>query len=85
MAKQEQKPLEELTREELIRKCYNQRNNIQQLQSKVEAAEKEKAFLKAMYSNWPINKKVEIAMKETLSYIEEVELLKEELKNVCKY
>lgn len=81
MAKKEQKPLEELTKEELIKKCLNQRNNIQQLQATLERTQKELKFKDAMYSNISLPHKLQIAMLETLSYINEVERFKKEKVN----
>lgn len=81
MAKKEQKPLEELTKEELIKKCKNQRSNIQQLEATLEKTQRELKFKDAMYSNISLPHKLQIAMNETLSYINEVERFKKEKAN----
>ena len=78
MANKQQKPLEELTKEELIKKCLNQRNNIQQLQATLEKTQKEFSLHKAMHSDMSLPHKLQIAMNETLSYINEIEIFKKE-------
>ena len=80
MPKREKKPLEELSKEELIIKCLNQRANIQLLQIKQEKLERENVLYKEMYSNIPLSAKVKVAMQETMSYINEVERLKKEIR-----
>ena len=84
MVKKEQKPLEELTKEELIKKCQNQRSNIQQLQSTLEKTQRELKLKDAMYSNISLPHKLQIAMNETLSYINEIERFKKEKANVSE-
>ena len=80
--KKEQKPLEELTREELIEKCYNQRNLIKQLQEGGKQLLKEFIFLKDMLSEKNLPHKLRIATEETLSYMDEVEKMKQEIKKL---
>lgn len=79
MANKQQKPLEELTKEELIKKCLNQRNNIQQLQATLEKTQREFDLYKIMNSNRSLPLKLQIAMNETLSYINEIERFKKEI------
>ena len=81
MAIKQQKPLEELTKEELIKKCLNQRNNIQQLQATLEKTQREFSLHKAMHSDMSLPHKLQIAMNETLSYINEIERFKKEKAN----
>lgn len=76
MAKKKQIPLEEMTREELIQKCENQREQIKTLNQVLQSRQKELELYKVCLSERPLNSKLQICMEETLSYMNEIEKLK---------
>lgn len=76
MAKKKQIPLEEMTREELIQKCGNQREQIKTLNQVLQSRQKELELYKVCLSEKPLNSKLQICMEETLSFMEEVERFK---------
>ena len=76
MAKKKQIPLEEMTREELIKKCENQREQIKTLNQVLQSRQKELELYKVCLSERPLNQKLQICMEETLSFMEEVEKFK---------
>ena len=57
--------LEELSREELIKKCYNQRYLIQELQDKIKKLSKEVELKDVAMSKLKLNHKLDIYMQET--------------------
>lgn len=83
MAKKKQIPLEEMTREELIQKCENQREQIKTLNQVLQSRQKELEIYKVCLSERPLNSKLQICMEETLAYMDEIEKLKnkEEISN----
>lgn len=78
MSKNKEINLEDLTKEELIKKCLNQRENIKQLQESLKYAKSQIAIYELAISSKKYDKNT-IYMQETLSYIKEVERLKKEL------
>lgn len=76
MSKKKQIPLEEMTREELIQKCENQREQIKTLNQVLQSRQKELELYKVCLSERPLNSKLQICMEETLSYMNEIEKLK---------
>ena len=76
MAKKKQIPLEEMTREELIQKCGNQREQIKTLNQVLQSRQKELEIYKVCLSERPLNQKLQICMEETLAYMDEIEKLK---------
>ena len=83
MAKKKQIPLDEMTREELIQKCENQREQIKTLNQVLQSRQKELEIYKVCLSERPLNQKLQICMEETLAYMDEIEKLKnkEEISN----
>lgn len=80
--KKVQVPLEELSKEELIKKCYNQRELIKKLQDGGKYLLTLNELLKVEYGNMTIPHKVKIAYDETFSYMEDVERLKNEIRKL---
>lgn len=76
MAKEKQIPLEEMTREELIQKCGNQREQIKTLNQVLQSRQKELELYKVCLLEKPLNSKLQICMEETLAYMDEIEKLK---------
>lgn len=76
MAKKKQIPLDKMTREELIQKCENQREQIKTLNQVLQSRQKELELYKVCFSERPLNSKLQICMKETLAYMDEIEKLK---------
>lgn len=79
MAKKKQTPLEDLTKDELIKKCLNQRENIKQLQDKLKQIETKCDLLQTYMSSKSSRTKIDIYMEETLSFMEDIEELKKEI------
>ena len=74
--------LSTLTKEELIKKIENQRGANGDLSKKVKELSRENDFLREMYSSTTVSKRVQIAMEETMSLMEDVERMK---KLLAKY
>lgn len=74
--------LEKLSREELIKKCLNQRNHIQELQDKITSLKKEVELKDVAMSKLKLNHKLDIYMQETLSYMEDIEYMKRKVKRL---
>ena len=74
--------LEELSREELIKKCLNQRALIQELQDKIKKLSKEVELKDIAMSSMKLNRKLDIYMSETLSYMEDIEYMKRKVKKL---
>jgi hypothetical protein len=68
----------ELTKEELIKKCENQKLNIKQLENSLKIANSRINILQTITSEMNIYDKLNVCMQETLSYMEEVEELKKQ-------
>ncbi|MCK9576132.1 MAG: hypothetical protein M0R51_09415 [Clostridia bacterium] len=68
----------ELTKEELIKKCENQKLNIKQLENSLKIANSRINVLQTITSEMNIYDKLNVCMQETLSYMEEVEELKKQ-------
>lgn len=83
MAKKKQAiPLEELTREELITKCYNQRKLIKDLQDAGKFLMRANEVYRAMVSQMNLPHKLKVCMDETMSLFDDVEQLKTQVKNL---
>lgn len=83
MAKKKQAiPLEELTREELITKCYNQRKLIKDLQGAGKFLMRANEVYRAMVSQMNLPHKLKVCMDETMSLFDDVEQLKTQVKNL---
>ena len=74
--------LEELSKEELIKKCLNQRTLIQELQDKIKKLSKEVELKDVAMSSMKLNRKLDIYMSETLSYMEDIEYMKRKVKKL---
>ena len=70
--------LEELTKEELIAKCQNQKESLKVANDKIQSLSKELEIIRVVLSERRLSEKLRICMEETLSYVEEVERLKKE-------
>lgn len=75
-------PLEELTREELIKKCYNQRKLIKDLQGAGQHLLQENKVYKAMVSQMNLPHKLQVCLDETMSLFDDVEQLKIQVNNL---
>jgi len=87
MDETEKENLEELTKLQLIDKILNQRINIKLLEAKNKRLEKELSIKDLALSEAKVSAKVRIYMEESLSLMEDIEILKNELrekKNKCK-
>ena len=83
MAKKKQAtPLEDLTREELITKCYNQRKLIKDLQDAGKFLMRANEVYRAMVSQMNLPHKLKVCMDETMSLFDDVEQLKTQVKNL---
>lgn len=83
MAKKKQAvPLEELTREELITKCYNQRKLIKELQDAGKFLLRANEVYRAMVSQMNLPHKLKVCMDETMFLFDDVEQLKTQVKNL---
>lgn len=82
MAKKKQKELSELSQDELLKKCENQRVEIARLKSLLETKTKENEVLRVALSERPMTEKMRIYVNETLSLIDDVEDLKKKLAEV---
>mgnify|MGYP003289473940 CR=1 FL=1 len=83
MAKKKQAiPLEELTREELITKCYNQRKLIKDLQDAGKFLMRANKVYRAMVSQMNLPHKLKVCLDETMSLFDDVEQLKTQVKNL---
>lgn len=83
MAKKKQAvPLEELTREELITKCYNQRKLIKELQDAGKFLLRANEVYRAMVSQMNLPHKLKVCMDETMSLFDDIEQLKTQVKNL---
>lgn len=79
--KKKEVDLSTLTKEELIKKIENQRGANADLSKKVKELSRENDFLREMYSSTTVSKRVQIAMDETMSLMEDVERLKKILRD----
>lgn len=80
MAKKEQKSLDDMTREELLVKCKNQRENLKMLADVIILIKREYKFLKAIDRTTTQSLKTQICFDETMSLFDDIEKLKEENK-----
>lgn len=83
MAKKKQKELCELSQDELLKKCENQRVEIARLKGLLENKTKENEILRVALSERPMTEKMRICINETLSLLDDVEELKKELAEVA--
>lgn len=82
MAKKEKVRLEDLTHEELLKKCYNQKRVIKELNDKVNLLSSRNRVLETITSEKTLTHKLLVCMEETMSYIDDVENLKNEIKKL---
>lgn len=71
-------PLEDLSREELVKKCYNQRELIKQLQDAGKFLLEKITFLESFDRLSNINRKTQLCYEETMSLFDDIEQLKNE-------
>lgn len=74
--------LEELSKDELIKKCYNQRTLIKQLQDAGKFLLRKVEFLESFDRATSMSRKVEICYNETMSLFDDIEQLKNEVKSL---
>ncbi len=77
-----QAELESLSKQELLEKCKNQRQVICQLRDAGRFLMKRCNLLELALSEKPLNRKLDIYMQETLSYMDDVEQLKKQIKKL---
>lgn len=82
MPKEKSIPLEKLSKNDLIKKCENQKQLIQNLVDKNKRLQDQCNILRLIVSNKRIDHKVMVCMQETMSYIDDVEDLKNEIKKL---
>lgn len=82
MPKEKSIPLENLSKNDLIKKCENQKQLIQNLVDKNKRLQDQCNILRLVVSNARIDYKLMVCMQETMSYIDDVEDLKNEIKKL---
>ena len=82
MPKEKFIPLEKLSKNDLIKKCENQKQLIQNLVDKNKRLQDQCNILRLVVSNASIDHKLMVCMQETMSYIDDVEDLKNEIKKL---
>ena len=68
--------LEDMSRDELIVKCYTYKNNLHIANEKIKSLSKEVELYKVVLSERRLTEKLRICMEETLSYMKEIERMK---------
>lgn len=76
MPKKVKVKFEEMSKEELIKKCYTYKDNLFIANQKIKSLNSEVEIIRVVLSERNIPNKLRICMDETLSYIEEVERMK---------
>lgn len=76
MAKKTKVEFEDMSKEELIKKCYTYKDNLFIANQKIKSLNSELEIIRVVLSTRNIPNKLRICMDETLSYIEEVERMK---------
>lgn len=76
MPKKVKVKFEEMSKEELIKKCYTYKDNLFIANQKIKSLNSELEIIRVVLSERNIPNKLRICMDETLSYIEEVERMK---------
>lgn len=67
----EKRPLENMTKEELIKKCQNQKGTIKDYKRQIE-------FLKNFIDESNLSRKIKICYEETISLFDDIEGLKKQ-------
>ncbi len=68
--------IEDMSKEELIVKCYTYKNNLHIANEKIKSLSKEVELYKVVLSERRLTEKMRICMEETLSYMKEIERMK---------
>lgn len=74
----DQVPLEDLTKEQLVTKCKNQRKVINTLTEISIILKKRCEMYELVMSRKPLEHKLNVCFRETLSYMDEIEQIKQE-------
>lgn len=84
MSKKQLVSLEDLSKEELLQKCKNQRYVIARLNEIANILRKKCELYELVMSRRPLDQKIRVCINETLSYMEEIEEIKKEKINEIK-
>lgn len=68
--------IEDMSKEQLITKCYTYKNNLYIANQKIISLTRELELLKVVLSERRLTEKMRICMEETLSYMKEIERMK---------
>lgn len=82
--KKKKKEIEDLSYEELLKKCQNQQESLKIANDKIKSLSRKVALYEEIFSNSKISIKVMVAAEETLSCFDEIESLKNEIKTLKK-
>lgn len=76
MAKKVKAQFEDMSKEELIKKCYTYKDDLRVTNEKIKSLNSELKIMKAIVSQMTLPHKLQVCMEETLSYMEEIERIK---------
>ena len=76
MKKKHTNNLEDMSRDELVVKCYTYKNNLHIANEKIKSLTKELELARVVLSERRLTEKLRICMEETLSYMKEIERMK---------
>lgn len=76
MAKKTKVEFEDMSKEELIKKCYTYKDNLFIANQKIKSLNSELEIIRVVLSTRNIPNKLRICMDETLSYMKEIERMK---------
>ena len=82
--KKKKKEIEDLSYEELFKKCQNQQESLKIANDKIKSLSRKVALYEEIFSNSKISTKVMVAAEETLSCFDEIEFLKTEIEKLKK-
>jgi hypothetical protein len=68
--------IEDMSKEQLITKCYTYKNNLYIANEKIKSLTKELELARVVLSERRLTEKLRICMEETLSYMKEIERMK---------
>ena len=76
MAKKIKAQFEDMSKKELIKKCYAYKDDLRVTNEKIKSLSGELKIMKAIVSQMTLPHKLQVCMEETLSYMEEIERMK---------
>ena len=82
--KKKKKEIEDISYEELLKKCQNQQASLKIANDKIKSLSRKVALYEEIFSNSKISTKVIVAAEETLSCFDEIEFLKTEIEKLKK-